>query len=401
MGMSDHCPVYLKISVGKERKQTVWRLNSSLLTGQMKDDIEKDIGEYVEQNDNGEVSPSVLWDACKAVMRGKLIARAAYRKKRNQARLKTLLMDLEKLEKQHKNTVDDNIVVEIKTKRAEINDIMSQDIQKKMIYTKQRYYEAGSRAAKLLACRLKKQQTSRHVYKIKDPQTQSLVYRTEDIHKCFVDYYSGLYSQTWNNNESQIEKFLGDLNLPQITDEQNNILVAEISIEEINTAISKLKNNKSPGADGYISEWYKIYRKTVIPLLHKTFNWIMKGGAIPDSWREAIISVIAKEGKDETNCSNYNKCAQCRLFTAILARRIEKVLPDIISLDQTGFIKNRQTHDNIRRTLHIMQHIRDKKLEALIMGLIKQNDNIKGIVMSGAQQKIALFADDILIYIKS
>lgn len=96
MDLSDHCPVYLKISMGKERKQTVWRLNSSLLTGQMKEDIEKDICEYVEQNDNGEVSPSVLCDACKAVMRGKLIARATYRKKINQLRLKTLQTDLEK-----------------------------------------------------------------------------------------------------------------------------------------------------------------------------------------------------------------------------------------------------------------------------------------------------------------
>lgn len=101
MDLSDHCPVYLKIIMGKEKKHTVWRLNSSLLTGQMKDDIEKDICEYVEQNDNGEVSPSVLWDACKVVMRGKLISRAAYRKKVKQQALTTLQTELEELEKQH------------------------------------------------------------------------------------------------------------------------------------------------------------------------------------------------------------------------------------------------------------------------------------------------------------
>jgi len=58
-----------------------------------------------------------------------------------------------------------------------------------------------------------------------------------------------------------------------------------------------------------------------------------------------------------------------RLFTAILARRIEIFLPYIISLDQMGFIKRRQTHDYICGTLHIMQHIDEKKLEALIMGM--------------------------------
>jgi len=484
MDLSDHCPIYMNILLGTEKKQTVWRLNSNLLIGQMKEKIEKEICEYVEQNDNGEVSPSVLWDACKAVMRGKLIARSAFRKKKKQERLKTLQSSLKRLEKEHKNSVDSKIMAEIKRIKAEINEIFSQEIQNKMIYTKQRFYEAGSGSAKLLAYRLKKQETGRHVYKIKDPQTDSVVYKTEEIHKVFEFYYSRLYSQKHNNNDSQIDDFLNSLNLPQITEEQNNSLVSEITAEEINSAISKLKNNKSPSADGYISEWYKTFRKTLIPLLHKTFNWILKGGAIPDSWREAIISVIAKEGKDKTNCSNYRPISvlniDYRLFTAILARRFENILPDIISLDQTGFIKNRQTQDNIRRTLHIMQHINDKKIEALIMGMdaekafdsvrwdflfrvmkrfnfhercietiramytgpiarikvngslsnfiklergcrqgcsvspllfavfleplsqwIKQNNSIQGIVIAGLEQKIALFADDVLIYLEN
>ena len=98
----------------------------------------------VEQNDNGEVSPSILWDACKAVMRGKLIARAAYRKKTEWERLKRLQTDLKRLETEHKNTSDNKILAEIKKKKAEIND---------------------------MAYKLKKQQSLRHVYKIKDPQT--------------------------------------------------------------------------------------------------------------------------------------------------------------------------------------------------------------------------------------
>lgn len=129
----------------------------------MKEEIEKEICEYVEQNDNGEVSPSILWDACKAVMRGKLIARSAFRKKNKQERLKILQSDLKRLEKEYKNTVDSKMMDEIKVKRAEINEILSQEFQKKMIYTKQRYYEAGSRSAKLLTYRLKKQETGRRV----------------------------------------------------------------------------------------------------------------------------------------------------------------------------------------------------------------------------------------------
>ena len=51
-----------------------WCLNSNLLNNpQIKQKIEKEIKTYLELNDNGEVTPSVLWDALKAVLRGKII----------------------------------------------------------------------------------------------------------------------------------------------------------------------------------------------------------------------------------------------------------------------------------------------------------------------------------------
>lgn len=81
MDLSDHCPLYLTLRLVSEKKTTIWRLNSNILKGHMKEEIMKELQTYIEDNNNGEVSPSVLWDACKAVMRGKIIAKAAYLKK--------------------------------------------------------------------------------------------------------------------------------------------------------------------------------------------------------------------------------------------------------------------------------------------------------------------------------
>ena len=41
-----------------------------------------------------------------------------------------------------------------------------------------------------------------------------------------------------------------------------------------------------------------------------------------------------------------------KLYTAILAKRLENILPQLIHNDQTGFLLQRQTHDNIRQSLH-------------------------------------------------
>lgn len=63
MDMSDHCPVQMEIEYNFKRRVTSWRLNSSILNGKMKQEMKEEIGKYLEDNDNGEVSPIFLWDA--------------------------------------------------------------------------------------------------------------------------------------------------------------------------------------------------------------------------------------------------------------------------------------------------------------------------------------------------
>lgn len=308
------------------------------------------------------MSPPVLWDTCKAVLRGKIIAKAAYLKKLRQRNLAALQLDLQKLEQEHKERPNDKTYQEIRKKTAEINDIYSADIQKKLLFTKQRYYETGSKSTKLLAYKLRKQEARSNIYKIRDFHNKTIRYKTEDIQKCFELYYKQLYDQPFIDNKTDIEAFLDTLSLPKVTEEQNSCLISEITAQEIRSAISKLKVNKSPGADGYSSE---LFRESLISVLGKTFNWVLKKGEIPYSWQEAIISVMPKEGKDELDCSSYRPISvlnqDYRLFTAILARRIEKLLPSIIQLDQT--------QDNIRRALYVLQHIKENHTEAMVMGM--------------------------------
>lgn len=81
MDLSDRSPVYVTLCLTNEKKATLWRLNLNVLKGHMKEEMIKEIQTYIEENDNGEVSPPVLWDTCKAVLRGKIIAKSAYLKK--------------------------------------------------------------------------------------------------------------------------------------------------------------------------------------------------------------------------------------------------------------------------------------------------------------------------------
>lgn len=108
-------------------------------------------------------------------------------------------------------------------------------------------------------------------------------------------------------------------------------------------------------------------------MLRNCFNYVLMGGEIPISWGRAIISVIPKAGKDVTECGSYRPISvlniDYRLFTSILAKRLENILPDLIDTDQTGFVKNRESRDNVLRVLHLIENINKKDKEAVVVSL--------------------------------
>ena len=64
------------------RKTNTWRLNNMFLNNQQfTEEIKREIKKFLETNDNGNTTTQNLWDAAKAVLRGRLIAIQSYLKK--------------------------------------------------------------------------------------------------------------------------------------------------------------------------------------------------------------------------------------------------------------------------------------------------------------------------------
>ena len=82
-----------------------------------------EIKKYLETNGNENMTIQNLWDAAKAVLRGKFIAIQAYLKKQEKYQINNLILHLKELEKEEQTKPKVSRRKEIIKIRAEINEI--------------------------------------------------------------------------------------------------------------------------------------------------------------------------------------------------------------------------------------------------------------------------------------
>ena len=105
------------------RNTHTWRLNNTLLNNQeITEEIKEEIKKYLETNDNENTTIQNLWDAAKAVLRGKFVAIQAYLKKRETSQINNLTLHLKQLEQEEQKTPKVSRRKELIKIRSEINE---------------------------------------------------------------------------------------------------------------------------------------------------------------------------------------------------------------------------------------------------------------------------------------
>ena len=129
------------------------------------------------------------------------------------------------------------------------------------------------------------------------------------------------------DNLEEMDKFLEKYNFPKLNQEEIENLNRPITSIEIETVITNLPTNKSPGPDGLTGEFYQKFREELTPFVLKLFQKIAEEGKLPNSFYEATITLIPKPDKDATKKENHNSISlmhiDAKILNKISANRIQ------------------------------------------------------------------------------
>ena len=101
------------------------------------------------------------------------------------------------------------------------------------------------------------------------------------------------------------------------------------------------------------------------------YNQSFETGLLTKSQRQAFITLIDKKDKDRAFIKNWRPISllnlDFKMLSKVLSLRLIKVLPELISNTQSGYMKGRQISDAIRTIIDIMEYVKNEKIPAILV----------------------------------
>ena len=167
----------------------------------------------------------------------------------------------------------------------------------------------------------------------------------QEIAGAAIDYFKGIMG-----TNHVVEQLEANIELPSLSEQHKNLLNASFSRQEILAVLKNMAKGKSPGPDGmtpefYIAAWHVVGDDVTNGIMH-FFNTL----ELPRVVNSAALTLVPKVSNPSridqfrpiSCCNTLYKC-----ISKLLAGRLQKILPSIISCNQSAFVPNRLIGDNI------------------------------------------------------
>ncbi|CAA7023536.1 unnamed protein product [Microthlaspi erraticum] len=183
------------------------------------------------------------------------------------------------------------------------------------------------------------------------------VYEESKILEVISSYFQDLFI----THSSPCSETVNQALQPCISQAMNDALIADPSALEIKTALFSINPDKAPGPDGFSAGFFQTNWSVMGPQIVKEVQEIFDERTIPSSINSTFVRLIPKVTSPKT-VAEYRPIALCNVYykiiSKILTRRLQPILPTIISEIQTAFVPERAISDNVlitHETLHYLK----------------------------------------------
>ncbi|VFQ83427.1 unnamed protein product [Cuscuta campestris] len=218
-----------------------------------------------------------------------------------------------------------------------------------------KWLKEGDTSTKYFHSLVKGRQKKNLISKIKK-EDGTYTSHTEEIGNTFLSHFQNILGMECNSiPESTL------VNIPTlITAEDNSLLVELPEEEEIWEAVWALNPNSSAGPDGYNGQFFRqawhIIRADVIKACQEFFLGI----PVPKAFGSTQIILIPKK-EGAAAIGDYRPISlstfMSKIITKILANRLSRLLPKIISSEQAGFQNGKGVEEQILLTNELVHSI--------------------------------------------
>ncbi|XP_010431573.1 PREDICTED: uncharacterized protein LOC104715904 [Camelina sativa] len=186
----------------------------------------------------------------------------------------------------------------------------------------------------------------------------------QGIQNLVVDFYKGLFGGQSARSSVSVSE-IADLVTQRCSSSAIQILNAPYSPEEIKKATFSLPRNKAPGPDGYCVEFFTAQWETVGSSAIEAVTEFFRSGKMLKQWNATIITLIPKTPNAQ-RVGEFRPIACCntlyKIVSKLLANRLKRVIPDLVSNSQSAFIPGRLLVENVLLATELVQGYNQKNI---------------------------------------
>ena len=373
---TDHSGIILKLKLQEsERGRGYWKFNNTLLKDKKYiEDVkatlreiknrykinEANINDIPDNEIEFNINDQLFLETLLMTIRGNTIKYSSIKKRKKLEDEHKLEQEIKQLEDEINNdfsNIDDEKILNLSQKKTILSDIRKEKIEGVMLRSRSRYQDLGEKPSKYFFNLENRNFVNKAMNKIIENDGTEYS-ETKEIIKCQQKFYENLYSDISNDVDGNpIEDIVGE-NENKLSNDESQKLEGDIKLGELSNSLKNMKNDKSPGLDGFTVEFFKFFWTDLKYFILRSLNYGYRTGSLSVTQKQGIITCLPKPGKSRHYLKNWRPISLLNVVyksaSSVIANRLKTTLDRLINQDQKGFISGRFIGENVRLMYDIL-----------------------------------------------